>query len=895
MVMMDAGSPIRMTIIGRSDELTTIGACVQAASTGRPCVVWVGGEAGSGKSVLVGAAIGALPPDFQVVHAHADELAIDVPFEVAAQLGQVTASRPFAAGLELLDSWSRLQDRGPVAIVVEDLHWADQESRQALLTAAKRLDRDRLVMIITSRPDSDDGWQHVRLDEQRCRTVVVGAFDVDEVSALAASLGYGLTHREAERLHAHTRGHPLYVRTLLGELTMAQLQEPDGKLPAPRSLASTIVARLSDLSSEARGLAASMAVVNQRCPMQLVGRVAGIVQPTEAFEELLTTGFVAWEPDQPDAPVEFAHPLYRLAVYEDLSPSRRRDLHRAAATALPTIPALAHRVAAADGADDGLADELEAAARAEIETGALELGSRHFLWASSLSGQSERAERRLAEAAWALLGRGQVRRAVDLRAPVEACRDSALRSLVLGMMDWEQGEGAKAERWLLHATTVAHDTGDETLVARAWAELGAIYATEGRAEEAVAAAEASLRIDPSGSSERLAWTGLAMGEGMLRGARSGLDRLRQRLPETAEHVPGTDADLLVSRGTLSFYAGRTISAVLDMRAVLRLARQGTVAVQIARSHLQLSSLLVNTGEWDEAFVHARLGADLVADDRLVWMESQSHAVMATILGSRGDQEAAETHAAQAIEKAHRHDTFGAIITSQAAVAAIARARHQPERVVEALAQLPSLVPMFGALFWWPTLITGLIDTGQIDRANASLADLTVAADARGLDFRARLAWLRARSSGAQGRPDRAVADFEDALRLFGPDDPFLDRALVHFDYGRLLQAKGDRREAVAQLRIAHQLLSDARAAPYVERVDADLAASGIRSETSSTRSVLDLTGREQDVAHLVARGLSNPEVAAELYISRKAVEYHLGHIYGKLGIKSRRELRTVPI
>jgi DNA-binding CsgD family transcriptional regulator len=94
-----------------------------------------------------------------------------------------------------------------------------------------------------------------------------------------------------------------------------------------------------------------------------------------------------------------------------------------------------------------------------------------------------------------------------------------------------------------------------------------------------------------------------------------------------------------------------------------------------------------------------------------------------------------------------------------------------------------------------------------------------------------------------------------------------------------------------QLRKAHTLLAGAGAKPFLERADADLAASGIRPTASGPTSALALTEREHDVALLVARGLSNPEVGAQLYISRKAVEYHLANIYGKLGIKSRRELR----
>jgi DNA-binding NarL/FixJ family response regulator len=97
---------------------------------------------------------------------------------------------------------------------------------------------------------------------------------------------------------------------------------------------------------------------------------------------------------------------------------------------------------------------------------------------------------------------------------------------------------------------------------------------------------------------------------------------------------------------------------------------------------------------------------------------------------------------------------------------------------------------------------------------------------------------------------------------------------------------------IDQLRTAHQMLTPVGATPFVAQVDADLAACGLPSTpTSRSRSALELTDRERDVATLVAQGLSNPEVAAQLYVSRKAVEYHLRNIYGKLGITSRRALR----
>jgi DNA-binding CsgD family transcriptional regulator len=157
----------------------------------------------------------------------------------------------------------------------------------------------------------------------------------------------------------------------------------------------------------------------------------------------------------------------------------------------------------------------------------------------------------------------------------------------------------------------------------------------------------------------------------------------------------------------------------------------------------------------------------------------------------------------------------------------------------------------------------------------------------------------ARAAGPTGRHRRSARPsgplFEAALARWGPDDPFLDRALLHQAYGRMLHARGDRRPAVDHVRTARQQLASIGAQPFVSRVDADLAAALRGAEPSASRSTLDLTDRERDVALLVGRGMTNPEVAAQLYVSRKAVEYHLSNIYAKLGISSRRELRNAPL
>jgi predicted ATPase len=425
--------------VGRAAELSEIAASVEAAISGQPRLLWVEGTAGSGKTTLLRRATDAFPEGVVTRRAIADELATGVTYELVAQLGAADCASPFAASQKLLDVWSRLQESGPVVVVIEDVHWADPPSVAAVISAIKRLDQDQVAVIVTSRVPPDDGWDRLIRDEQRCRRLVLASFDPDEVLTLALQGGIELNRRQAERLRRHTGGHPIWVRTLLRELTATELQAPDGELPAPRSLASAVTAHLASLPPPARDLAAALAVINQEVTLTVAGRVAGTGSPIEALEHLQATGFVRHRTGQNGALVEFSHPLYRQAVYEDLSPTRRRDFHRSAARVLTPDSVLAHRVAAADGADDALADELEAAATSERAAGAVAIAARNLLWASSVCGSSDRAERLLLEAALALVDSNQIEEAARLRQQLERCQDSLARNLALGLIDWDLG------------------------------------------------------------------------------------------------------------------------------------------------------------------------------------------------------------------------------------------------------------------------------------------------------------------------------------------------------------------------------------------------------------------------------------------------------------------------
>ena len=770
---------------------------------------------------------------------------------------------------------------------------------------ARRLSHDRVVMIVTSRPNPapDDGWERFRFDPSRCLVVPMTRLSLAEVSEMAHAGGVSLSPASAERLYRHTGGHPLYARTLLSEFSPAQLASADGNLPVPRSLASATVARLAELPQSARNLAAALAVLNRGAPLQVVARVGGVAEPSLALDSLVSTGFVTWQAGAGQGLLDFSHPIYRAAVYRDLAPSRRQELHRAAAE-VTGGEALAHRVAAADTADDALADEVEAMAADEARGHHFGTAAAHLLSASQLSSAPEQAEARLLRAARLLLAAGQTAQVNALRPRLEGCPPGPARSLVLGMMAWDQGEPVLAENLLAEAAGLGSGrlpspslTVETATAADALAQLSVLYVAQVRAREAVDAAAAALAygaVEPS--AERTATMSAALGAAMLHGAPAGLERLSSRLPADPERAEPADVDLVITRGTLHRYAGHLGPGIGDLRTAVRLARH-VATTQLPRAHLHLSQMLFDAGEWDEALLQGRVALSLLSDERRTWVEAQVHATLSRLLASRGQWAEAEVQLAAAQTAARELGTPEAKATAMQAKAAMARVRNEPAKVVEALQDQAHSQnydwSKTSSLVWTPTYIAALIDLGQVEAARVELSRFHQAAAERRVNLAARTKALEGFLSATEGQTDRAVGEFRQALGLIGPDVPLLDHALIHYAFGRLLQSRGERRESMEQLREAYNLFTSVAATPYVQRVEEAMTLTGIGAPATAQRSVLDLTDREGDVVSLVAKGFSNREIAGQLYVSVKTVEYHLGNVFAKLGISSRRELRGV--
>ncbi len=249
------------SFVGRDAERATIERLAGEAANGLPQIVVVQGHAGAGKTALLAACLPSLER-FAQLRADAVDGADAEPMWMLGQLVESPTADPFGAGLQLV---AHLADAQPIAVVIEDLHWADASSREALAVAFARLQPgDRVLAVVTSRPTAaDDEWSRFATSNASVTRLELGPLSTSEVGELAAGRGVPLSARAADALRRHTGGQPLYVRTLLAELTAEQLHV-DGPLPAPRSLAAATVARVAALGAPATDLLSALAVVGFR-------------------------------------------------------------------------------------------------------------------------------------------------------------------------------------------------------------------------------------------------------------------------------------------------------------------------------------------------------------------------------------------------------------------------------------------------------------------------------------------------------------------------------------------------------------------------------------------------------------------------------------------------------
>ena len=800
-------------------------------------------------------------------------------------------------GARLLEVVGEQQATGGLAVVIDDLQWADRKSVEALTFMLRRLSVDPVLAIVIYRGPGDrldEAAQRMLLSIENRLLIPLGGLNADEVASLAAALEAGsLDDKAVQRLYQGTGGHPLYLRTLLSEGFDFDPRAP-GRLALPRSLAAAIGDHLRVLPAETRVILEMLSVLNLRLPLAQLGQAAEVDSPSAAIEPAVASGLVDWWPEEPRCPVEIRHPLVRDAIYAGITAARRRMLHARAASIVSESASWEHRVAALDR--PGRGPGRPAGAAGGRGSGRRPPGAgRHppAVGVGHLPGPGRpgtaAADRRAAPDA----GRGVPRPGP---APggggVGAVPAAQLRAGHDGVLLRPARRGRTT---FSEALAQARDDPDsQPLAALIANRLAGTYTLLGDGEKVMSFGRWALDtggLDAAAASQTR--TLIAIGASQVAGPRAALAELGHLDADPARVGP-VDVDGLSFRGVFRLLAGDLGQAVTDLTASLKLARRGATLTLGLRAYFYLALAQYLAGAWDDVLLTAEQGFSAAAIHSRRYELPLLHLAAGCVPAGRGAAEEAERHAGLAEEAAASLDYGQERLYAAMARALVCQAPGDYLGMADALGHWQDEEALDGrsrvyAVLWRPLLAEGLVGSGQPEQAAAVLDPLRADGGKAGY-LQPALAWLDGWLAEQRGDPEQAREIYQRGEDTASTQSP-VHTARLLLAHGRLLRRTGQRRPAVERLRRANDLYQALRAEPFIARTEEELAACHLPAQPAKKQSVLALTSRETEVAHLVGKGLSNPEIAAELFISRKAVEYHLGNIYAKCGLQGRQQLR----
>ncbi|MFW5416475.1 helix-turn-helix domain-containing protein [Nocardiopsis sp. CNT-189] len=771
---------------------------------------------------------------------------------------------------------------GGLLCVVDDVHWADRASADALLFAARRLDGHPVGLLFGTREDPDAlyllrGLPELRLD---------GLGGADAARLLAEHAPEPPAPAVAARVAEATGGHPLALREAARLLTPAQLTGaaplPD-PLPAGEGVTALYRERIAGLPAEARSALLAVALDGSGDPA--VGGSAEVLGPAEeaGLVELGAGG------------VRFGHPLVRSAVVAAASAAERRGTHRLLAGLLDGRDpdrAARHRAAAAVGPDEEAAAALAAAAgRAGARGGHADAAGAYRL-AAELSPPGEARAGRLrdaAEAAWlgGLPGQAQSSLAAaraEARAPEARLALERLR----GRFELASGDAAEALRILLAAAEGAGGPLAWRVLADA-AEAAAYVGDTGAAARVGALAEA-LPV-PGRGSERFLRDVLAGDGARARGeAERGAGLLRRAL----RGLPDDEDD-----PALLLWAASAASMLGDAAAAAAYGARAGRAARVSGVAGTLPVVLENAATGERFNGDIALSAALSEEGLLLAEESGAansaaahHANLAVCDALRGREESCRAHAREALAIAVPHRLGLRAGVAAYALGLLDLGAGRFAQAHERLAPLASPAPGMGSpVNAWGSAadrVEAAVAAGDLGAARETTAFLAGwVAEREAPRARALLARCEALTL-----PDaEGVGLLQEALEaLTGVGGAGFDRARTALLLGERLRRGRRPAEARPHLRAAAEAFQRMGAAPWEGRASGELRAAGGAAEPAGPGALDALTPQELRIARLVAEGASNRDVAARLFLSPRTVEYHLYKVYPKLGIGSRTEL-----
>jgi DNA-binding CsgD family transcriptional regulator len=900
---------------GRASESVRLDALFADAAAGRGGVVVVRGEPGVGKSALLSdassRAAGARvlwtqgiesesPLAFAALHRllrpvlpYLDRMPVPQAQALRGAFGEQESSAAdrFAVFVATLSLLSEAAEERPVIAVVDDAQWLDAASAEALLFVARRLLADRVALVFGAREGDVRTFHGDGLPE-----LVLGGLDPASAGALLAEqAGMPVSAEVCAALVAQTGGSPLALTELPAVMSVGQLagraRLPD-PLPLTAGVERTFLDRARRLPGEAQTLLL-VAAADGSGQIATVRRAAvALGAGAEALQAAERSGLIRVQGSE----LRFRHPLVRSAIYGAATLVEQQRVHRVLAESLSgdRDRRAWHLALATEGLDDGVAADLDAVAGRAQRRGGHEAASAAWERAAELTTEAEARARRLQDAAMSAWLGGQTGRAHAL---ADDARRYASDPVLLSDIDrlrarleWNVGSAQTGQSIVLRA---AQDVApfDEAR-ALEMAMLGTTLATF--------AAGPGLTVDPStflpplpdDAPARLkCCRALITGQQhLLHGQMRAAAQTLRRAFNLHQPQPG-DVDLLANMGLAAFHLGDDTIVHRNLTWLRDFARESAAVSVVVFAQARLPMADVPAGRWDAASASATEALELARSAGLPSMTALPLAWQTLLAALRGSQDGAE--ALEELERLRARQPIGIVSVAvadfiewakgvaaagtsdtDAAMHHLGRLRHPAIRRLAALDRLEAASRAgehAGQLRAW----TAELEQFGYDTAAAWAAAI-------GAHGRALIA--------ADGGSDDPEPHFLTATAEHSRASRPVAQARTQLAYGEFLRRSGRRVDARAQLRAALEVFTEVGALPWADRARQELRASGETARQRDPSTSLQLTPQEQQVANLVSRGSSNADVAAQLFLSRRTVEYHLSNAYQKLGVRSRGDL-----
>jgi DNA-binding CsgD family transcriptional regulator len=897
---------------GRNAECQSLDQVIADVRAGRGRALILRGEAGAGKTALLdylagrasgeGCRVTRVPGArsetelaFAGLHrlckpilGHAGRL--PEPQRDALRLALGTAGGPppdrLLLGLAVLGLLAEAAADGPLIWLIDDEQWLDRASAQALGFVARRLAPNPVALVFAAR---DPGAELAGLPE-----LSIGRLKNNDARALlAAALAGPLDARVRDLIVAETRGNPLALLELPRQLSPAELAGGFG-LPGAGPLGEraedSLVYLLESLPAATRQLV-RVAAADPSGDPSLVWRAAGLLGiPFYAGIPAEEAGLVQF-----GANVRFRHLSARSAAYRSASFAERRQVHRALAEATDPVTdpdrRAWHRAKATTGPDEEVAAELVRCTGAAQARGGLAAVAAFLERAAILTADPAlRAERAL-DAARASLRAGAFSKTLELIAAAECGPLDELTGvraeLLRGQAAFASGLAGDASALLLKAAKRLEQL-DAGLAREAYLEAwaaalsaGSLAAGGGLPEVSRAALDLAGPAAPRPPDVVL--------EGLARIVTEGPAAAAPALRRAVTTLMATDITAEESFRWGWLTPAAAIMAWDNAAWRVLLARQAERARETGALG-QLPALLDALGIATAASGDLTAAADLAveADAVRAVTGARTDRVAGMILASlRGQTAVAGRLIETAIAEAEACGRGLAVAHAHWAAAVLHNGLGRYEEALAAAGKaVEDSTARPAAMRALPELIEAAARAGRDGLARDALTRL--AEVTRGCGGAAALG-IEARCRALLG--DDADKNYREAIDRLGGTELRPELARARLLYGEWLRRAGRRADAREQLRAAHEMLTAMGMAGFAERARRELLATGGLVRKHDVAGVAELTAQETLIARLAGDGASNPEIATQLFLSARTVEYHLRKVYCKLGIRSRRQLR----